>query len=146
MIAQKLTSCINYYGNMLGASPRMRHPVRHKLSKGSITCRNTISQEGSAAAMLSSALVIWRWLENISPPLKLRKAMGGRSQVAGSAFGADSPGREEEKPSARRGVRPACQLSSSAAANRQRFVVIEWNNILYGDFKYFSFRDKLGFN
>lgn len=121
-------------------------PFGISFPKGSSTHRTAASQEGSAAAMLNSALVIWGWLENISPPLKLQKAIRARNQAAGAEFGADSPGMGEKKPSACWCVRPACQLSSSVAANGQRFAVIEWNNILYSNFKYFSFRDKLGCN
>lgn len=116
------------------------------LPKACGTCRNTASQEGSAAAVLNSALVIWGWLENISPPLKLGKAIKDRNQAAGAGCGADSPGTGEKKPSTLWSVRPAWQLSSSVAANGQRFAVIEWNNILYSSFIYISFRDKLGYN
>lgn len=82
----------------------------------------------------------------MSPPLKFIKAFKDRNQAAGAEFGAVSPGMGERKPRAHWCVRPACQLSSSVAANGQRFAVIEWNNILYSTFKYFSFRDKLGCN
>lgn len=41
---------------------------------------------------------------------------------------------------------PAELIHGSQQTERWRSAVIEWNNILCRDFKYFSFRDKLGFN
>lgn len=77
------------------------------------------------------------------PPLNLGKVMTSRSESASGCIWSLSPGTGEKQQST---CLPAELIHGSQQTERWRSAVIEWNNILCRDFKYFSFRDKLGFN